>query len=240
MDPTIRGCQNTALITPVIETIFTRTTLEPVEFTFPEVTDTGSLALRDPTGLICGTKTYTLQTDGEILYPKPGGNDRQFLFGTNSESNVGLHYDTFVLVQNTNPHDGSVVSATVQIPIEIGTCATTGLTLLGAPLTAFVFINVVPSSTETDFPLYAPQPTDCPYNEDDFIYSLDGKNKPDWIYLDQTKKKIRFEPTESPLASQEYALELTVDYHGFQVKSSMSVLLRVALEDLIEFQQSGQ
>ena len=181
-----------------------------MEFTFPEVMDTGSVLLGDPTGQYCGSRTYSLQKTEGFIYLKPGGNSRELIIGTDSNAHVGIHSDVFMLVAI-----GIDTTALVPIPIEIGSCETTGLELLGAPLTAFVLISLVPSTVETDFPVYAKQPTDCPYNEDDFIYTLDGKDMPDWIYLDHARKKIKFEPTDTSLTSEGYSLELTIDYQGF-------------------------
>ena len=134
--------------------------------------------------------------------------------------------------------DGNI-TAEIPIPIEIGSCLATGLVLQSMPLTALVFITQVPSSTETDFPSYKPTP-DCPFFASDFTYTLTGKDKPDWIFLDDARKKIVLEPTDTSLVTGGYDLEFKTEFKGLEVKSTMQVILNVQAEveeieeDLIE------
>ena len=93
-------------------------------------------------------------------------------------------------------------------------------------MTSMVLIMAIPSNTETDFPKYAPAP-DCPYSEDDFIYTLSGDNLPDWVYLDYGRKKIVFAPVDSSLGATGFTFEFKTEFLAFERKNNVNVVIQL-------------
>ena len=59
-NPRTVACKDSSLIVPDIPVIRYRVGSEPLEYTIPEILDSGSILLGDPTGLNCGARRYIL------------------------------------------------------------------------------------------------------------------------------------------------------------------------------------
>ena len=126
-------CSTTTLVMPekieLHTSVYSETVVE--EFEFPEVNDTVSVdILGDPTGLIgCGSRTYTLQSNPNLLVPDPSSPRSLELF-TDDEDQIAKHIYSMTVTLDDHPDVAPlVVNIEVLITLTNDHCKNYGFNL---------------------------------------------------------------------------------------------------------------